>query len=269
MSDVSRLNDLRALRAFVFDMDGVIYRGNRVLPGAADFVKALQRANVPYLFVTNNSTTPPDQVAARLEGMGIAASPSDVLTSAQATAEAMRSELGSGRVLVVGELGIRQALEQAGFNLTDDHRAADAVVAGMDRHCTYHSLSRAALAIRRGIPFYATNGDRSFPSEEGLVPGAGSIVGLLEIATDVPARVIGKPAVEIFDQALRHLGVEPAVTGGIGDRVDTDVIGTQRAGMRSIAVLTGVGTREEFLTMERPPDWIFADLVDLQAAYFG
>ncbi len=260
---------LRDLRGFIFDMDGVIYRGNLVLPGAPGFVKQLRRVGVPYLFLTNNSTTPAGQVAERLVGMGIEATAHDVITSAEATAAVLAAEMPGGRALVVGEAGIREALVDAGLTLTDDHRDADVVVVGMDRQCTYARLRAAALAIRRGAQFVATNPDRSFPAEEGLVPGAGALVGAVEIATDVPARVIGKPALEIFRYALRRLGTAPAQTAVVGDRPETDVQGGQRAGLRTIAVLTGVGTAEEFAAWQPPPDWVFGDLVGLYRAYFG
>ena len=259
---------LRDLRGFIFDMDGVIYRGNRVLPGAAEFVNQLRRAGVPYLFLTNNSTTPAEKVAERLVGMGIEATAPDVITSAEATAAVLAAEMPGGRALVVGEAGIREALVDAGLTLTDDHRAADVVVVGMDRQCTYARLRAAALAIRRGAQFVATNPDRSFPAEDGLVPGAGALVGAVEIATDVRARVVGKPEPEIFRYALRHLGVAAAQTAVIGDRPETDVQGGQRAGLRTIAVLTGVGTAEDFAALQPPPDWIFENLTELHRAYF-
>jgi 4-nitrophenyl phosphatase len=260
---------LRALRGFIFDMDGVIYRGNAVLPGAPEFIAALKDASVPFLYLTNNSTTPPEQVAERLTRMGIPTEPDEVLTSAQATAAALKSEMPGGRVIVIGEAGIRDALVAEGFGLTEDHREADAVVVGLDRHVTYDRLREAALAIRGGARFVATNTDRSLPTEIGLIPGAGALVGALEIATDVAPTVIGKPSAEIFRQALDRLGVDPEHVAAVGDRPETDIAGGHGAGLRTIAVLTGVGTAEEFAALDPPPDWVFADLSALHAAYFG
>jgi len=266
---MSERRGLRDLRGFIFDMDGVIYRGNRVLPGAPEFVSQLRRAGVPYLFLTNNSTTPAGRVAERLVGMGIEATEHDVITSAEATAAVLAAEMPGSRAFVVGEAGIREALVNAGLYLTDDYRDADVVVVGMDRQCTYAKLRAAALAIRRGAQFVATNPDRSFPAEDGLVPGAGALVGAVEIATDVPARVIGKPELEIFRYALRCLGVAPAQTAAIGDRPETDVQGGQRAGLHTIAVLTGVGTAAGFAALQPPPDWVFENLIELHRAYFN
>ncbi|OQA40297.1 MAG: putative hydrolase YutF [Chloroflexi bacterium ADurb.Bin325] len=259
---------LSDLRAFIFDMDGVIYRGAAVLPGAVEFVANLRRAAIPYLFVTNNSTTPPRAVAERLVGMGIDATPDEILTSADATALALAKERNGGRVLVIGEAGIREALTGAGFTLTESAREADMVVVGMDRQVNYMRLREAALAIQRGIPFVATNTDRTLPTEEGLVPGAGSLVGMLEIATSRKARAIGKPAPDIFLIALQRMAASAACTGAIGDRPETDILGGQAAGLRTIAVLTGAGTPEQFAAMQPGPDWVFTDLVELDRAYF-
>ncbi len=260
--------DLRSIRAFIFDMDGVIYRGSKVLPCAPEFIAWLRGQGIPYLFLTNNSTTPPGDVADRLQGMGIQTRPEEVMTSAEATAAYLAELKPRCRVLVVGEAGICQALTAAGFTLTADHRTADAVVVGMDREATYSRLKEASLAIQAGALFIATNRDASLPSEEGLIPGAGSLVGMLEIASGRQAGTVGKPSPGIFRQALARLKTEPQSTACIGDRPETDILGGQAAGLATIAMLTGAGTREDFEGMEQKPDWIFDDLCALQDAYF-
>jgi len=269
MSDGQDLAVLRSIRAFIFDMDGVIYRGNTVLPGAPELIGRLRQDGIPFLFLTNNSTTPAGDVARRLCRMGIEASPEEIMTSADATAAYLAGECPSARVLVIGEAGIRQALTAAGFELTSDHRVADAVVVGMDREATYERLKHASLAIQRGARFIATDLDASLPSEEGLIPGAGSLVGMLEIASGVKAQAIGKPAADIFRQALVRLGVSHEIAATVGDRPETDIVGGQAAGLKTIAVLTGVARRDDFASMQQPPDWVFADLNELFGAYFG
>ncbi len=268
MSDGHDLAALRAVRAFIFDMDGVMYRGKTVLPGAPELITRLRRDGIPYLFLTNNSTTPSDEVARRLCDMGIEASSTDIMTSAEATAAFLADEIPGARVLVVGEAGIRQALTAAGFSLTTDHRLADVVVVGMDRDTTYARLKEASLAIQRGARFIATNLDASLPSEEGLIPGAGSLVVMLEIASGVKAQAIGKPEAGIFRQALARLGVSGEITAAVGDRPETDIVGGQAAKLKTIAVLTGVAHLEDFEAMRPPPDWVFADLIELSSAYF-
>ena len=153
--------------------------------------------------------------------MGIPADAGEVLTSSEATAAALAAEMPGCRVLVVGEVGIREALTEAGLRLTEAYDQADAVVVGLDRNCTYATLRDAALAIRRGALFIATNTDRTLPTEIGFIPGAGALVGALEIATDVTPRVIGKPSRDIFAFALGRLGTPPERTAAVGDRPET------------------------------------------------
>jgi 4-nitrophenyl phosphatase len=262
------LDDLRRIAGFIFDMDGVIYRGAAAIPGAGSFVARLRAASVPFLFLTNNATTPADQVAARITGMGIPASSAEIVTSADAAAATLAAEQPGGRALVIGEAGLTQALTAAGLSLVSAHHEADVVVAGLDRDVTYTKLREAALAIQRGVPFIATNTDASLPTEAGPIPGAGALVGALQIATGVAPRVIGKPMPGFFEFGLRRLGVPRERTATIGDRPDTDIAGGQAAGLRTIAVLTGIGTAEQFAAMRPPPDWVFADLNELARAYF-
>ncbi|MGC8781540.1 MAG: HAD-IIA family hydrolase [Anaerolineae bacterium] len=259
---------LTALRGFILDMDGVVYRGQEVVPGAAEFIAGLRRAGIPFVYLTNNSSTSADRVADRLRGMGIEADAAEIITSAEVTAAEVSRAVEGRRALVIGEEGLHRALAAAGFAPVEDHRQADVVVVGIDRQVTYGRLREAALAIRRGAPFYATNTDRTLPSELGLVPGAGAIVGFLEIATDVKPTVFGKPAPGFFLYALRRLGTPAELTAAIGDRPETDILGAQRAGLRTIAVLSGAGTAGEFAAMQPPPDWIFPSLKELAQAYF-
>jgi 4-nitrophenyl phosphatase len=266
---MANVQQLRALRGFILDLDGVIYRGREVVPGAPEFIADLRRAGIPFIYLTNNSSTPPDKVAARLAGMGIPATAGEVLTSAEVAAAEVSQAVQGRRVLLIGEEGIRVALLRSGFTLVENYCDADVVVVGIDRQATYARLREAALAIRRGAPFFATNTDSTLPTEAGLTPGAGAIVGFLVIATDVQPVVFGKPSPNVFWHALRALGTEAQATAVIGDRGETDILGGQRAGIRTIGVLSGAGTAEDFAAMSPPPDWVFADLAELARAYFG
>jgi 4-nitrophenyl phosphatase len=261
--------NLRELRGFIFDADGTLYRGEAVLPGAAEFISDLRRLGVSWLVATNNSTTPVVGVAARLARMGIPATAADVLNSSQVAAAYVAREMPGARAFMVGEAGVREALVEAGVPLIEDWQAADAVVVGLDREVTYARLRDAALAIRRGAQFIATNADRTLPTELGLIPGAGSVIAFLEIATDVQAHVIGKPSPDIFNYALARLGTPAALTAAVGDRPETDIAGGQAAGLRTIGVLTGASKTEAFAAMQIPPDWVFEDMVALRKAYCG
>ena len=269
MSDAGHAVRLRELRGFIFDADGTLYCGEAVLPGAAEFIADLRRLGIPWLVATNNSTMPPAGVAARLTRMGIPATAADVINSSQVAAAYVAREMPGANVFMVGEAGVREALVAAGVALTEDWQAADAVVVGLDREATYARLRDAALAIRRGARFIASNADRTLPTEQGLIPGAGSVVAFLEIATDVPAHVIGKPAPDIFLHALARLGTPASLTAAVGDRPETDIAAGQAAGLHTIGVLTGASPAEAFASMGTPPDWVFENMVTLRQVYFG
>jgi HAD superfamily hydrolase (TIGR01457 family) len=269
MSDAGNAMMLRAMRGFIFDADGTLYRGETVLPGAAEFIADLSRLGIPWLVATNNSTTPVTGVAARLTRMGIPATVDEVLNSSQVAAAYVAGEMPGARVFMVGEAGVREALLAAGVPLTEDWQAADAVVVGLDREATYARLRDAALAIRRGAQFIATNPDRTLPTEQGLIPGAGSVIAFLEIATDVQAHVTGKPSPDMFRHALARLGTPASLTAAVGDRPETDIAGGQAAGLRTIGVLTGASPAEAFAATVTPADWVYADLVGLRRVYLG
>ncbi|MER2598965.1 MAG: HAD-IIA family hydrolase [Caldilineales bacterium] len=257
-------------RAFLLDGDGVLYRGPTPLPGAAAFIAALNTTATPYLLLTNNASRTPQQLAAEVAAMGIALDADHIFTSAQATALWLQAHYPhTPRVLLIGEAGLEQALQQAGFLLTDDHRAADLVVVGLDRQATYARLAAAALAIGRGCPFIASNPDRSIPTERGIEPGAGALVALLEATTGVAPVMIGKPEPAFFHQALARLGMAAADAVMVGDRYETDILGGNRAGLRTVAVLTGISHAAEFAAADPPPTWMLADLQALLEAWAG
>jgi 4-nitrophenyl phosphatase len=252
---------LSALSAFLTDGDGVLYKGSEPLPGAREFTAALDKASIPFLVLTNNATSTPEQVAGKLAKMQIGIAPERIFNSAQAAASWLKERFPSGtRALAVGESGLRIPLEAAGFTLVDDHRSAELVVAGLDRQATYAKLAEATLAINAGCPFVGTNPDLSIPTERGVEPGAGSVLAFLQAATGVTPTVLGKPQPGFFHQALARLGVSAGETAMIGDRYETDILGGANAGLYTIAVLTGISTAEEFSRATPPPTWIFRDL---------
>ncbi|MBX5491700.1 MAG: TIGR01457 family HAD-type hydrolase [Chloroflexi bacterium] len=254
-----------APRALLIDLDGVIYRGRQVLPGAHALFAHLHQHRIPYRLLTNNATLTPRQYQAKLRAMGIRVPATSVLTSAVATAAYLREVAGPGaRVLVVGERGLRNALRAAGCVLVD--RQADYVVAGLDRTVCYPRLTAACLAIAAGATFIGTNPDPAFPTEEGLWPGAGAIQALLTACTGVRPRVIGKPQPTMLEQALRQLGVAPADALMVGDSLLTDVAGGRAAGVPTALVLTGVTRASDLAAATVRPDHVFRDLAELLAA---
>ena len=162
------------------------------------------------------------------------------------------------RVLVIGGQGLRDEVTRVGFQLVDQN--ADVVVAGIDWDLTYDKLKRATIEIRRGAKFVGTNADKTYPGAEGIIPGAGAILAAIQTATDVTPLVIGKPEPAMFEIAIEKMRVPVEATAMLGDRLDTDIEGAQRAGLVSILVLTGVTTRELLAKTRVQPDWVFENL---------
>ncbi|MDR5682795.1 MAG: HAD-IIA family hydrolase [Armatimonadota bacterium] len=255
--------DLRAARAVVLDLDGVVYRGRRPLPGAREFVAALRRRRIPFVFATNNSAHTVGEYAERLEGMGISASPEQIVTSAVCAADYLRNRKDApAKVFVIGGPGLRATLRQAGFALADAP-PADAVVVGLDVELTYARLRDACIAIRRGASFVATNRDANLPVEDELWPGSGAIVAAIETSTGVSPVVLGKPEPYLFEMALRRLGAAAAETVMVGDQVATDIAGAARVGMRTALVLSGVSAAEDPAGYAARPDVVVVDLHEL------
>ena len=259
----AKLSDIRSL---LIDMDGVLYRGKTGLPGGPELMALLAEQDISYLMVTNNSTLTPASFVERLGGMGIEVPEELIMTSGVATAEYLRTIAPTGaKVNVVGEQGLVDVLEERGFQIGG--RDSDYVVCGWDKTVTYEKLMIACLAIRDGATFVGTNADKTYPLENDLIPGAGSILAALITSTDVDPIVIGKPETIIFEQSLRILGAEPQETAMLGDRLDTDILGAHRAGIATIMVLTGVNSAKEAQAYKAPPDFVFADLPALLRAW--
>jgi 4-nitrophenyl phosphatase len=266
------LLDLRTVRGVLFDMDGVVYVGNRVLPGVQQMLDYLEQTGRKWLCVTNNASKTPAQFVEKLTDMGIRARPEQILGSAEATAGWLAEQIQfhgwpGGKIIMVGQDGLRAALKHHGFETTTEPTEATYAIAGINFELTYEELARTALAIRNGAKFIGTNSDLSYPSERGLLPGAGSILALLTAATGVEPTVIGKPNPGMYDQAIRRLGLQPEQTMMVGDRYDTDISGALTMGLATTGVLTGVSTRQDFESAEQPPHLIANDLLELRQIF--
>jgi 4-nitrophenyl phosphatase len=256
----------KQIRHLLIDLDGVLFVGSTALPDAPAFIDWLRNREITFRLVTNNATLTPEQYVAKLEGMGIAVEPAEVFTSALATAIYLQREGAEGQTAyVVGEAGLKTALQGVGLRLSDRH--PDWVVAGLDRQLTYESLAVACLAIRAGARFVGTNPDTSLPTERGLVPGAGAIQAALVAATGVTPVVIGKPQPTMLQLAMDQLGGTLEDTAMLGDRLDTDIDGAHALGMQSILVLTGVSTRKEAAHSTRPPTLIVESLTQFMSEW--
>lgn len=254
---------LRSAKAWIFDMDGVLYRGAEPLPGVGDLFAALELRERAFMLATNNSMSTADEYVKKLATMSISVPPEAILTSAMATRDFLRRDLGEDLTLsIIGMPALtRQLLE--GTNFTDVTATAtqpDAVVIGLDKIFTYEKLAMANSAIRAGARFVATNTDATLPTEHGLIPGAGSIVAAIQTASGQAPVIVGKPEPLMLQMALSRMGVAPDEAVMVGDRLDTDIIAGERAGMLTLLVLTGVSTREEIAHSPSLPDLVFTDL---------
>ncbi len=257
---------LASVRALIIDVDGVLWRGDRMMPGVSAFFDFLRARRIPFVIATNNAMRPASDVVEQLTTINVRVSESEVLTASEATARYLSRVTPRGaRVLVVGGEGVQNAMADAGFQLVDQD--ADVVVVGLDMALTYDKLRRAALDICHGAKFVGTNADKTLPSAEGDIPGAGSIIAALQAATGVAPLVIGKPERAMFDIAVEKLGVAREATAMLGDRLDTDIEGAQNAGLQSILVLTGVTTREILAQSKIRPGLTFENLDALREAW--
>lgn len=256
---MSLLTDYDAL---LLDLDGTVWEGGRAIPGA---VETLTTAGLPGIYITNNASRTPEDVAHRLRGIGLPAEASDILTSAQAAIELAAAEIPAGApVLVLGTDAFRELATEAGFRVVDsaDGRPA-AVLQGHNPTTGWAQLSEAALAIRDGARFIASNLDSSLPSERGLLVGNGSMVAAVVSATGVTPVAAGKPEPAMFHSATAHLGAHRPLA--VGDRLDTDIEGGNAAGLDTFQVLTGVSGPMALLRaapVERPT-FIADSLTDL------
>lgn len=258
---------LRAIRHLIIDMDGVLWRGRRPMPGLAAFFAFLRRRGIRFVLATNNASRSRADYVAQLAQFGVAVDPEEVLPSGEATALYLQEIAPPGaRVLVVGERALREALEAAGFRLVEEE-TADFVVVGLDWGLTYAKLARAARAIWNGARFIGTNPDPVWPGEDGLYPGNGATLAFLERATGVAPVVVGKPEPLMFRIAMARMGAAPASTAVIGDQIPTDIVGGKRAGLTTILVLSGATAPAALAESPVQPDLVFPDIQALQRAW--
>jgi glycerol-1-phosphatase len=229
------------------DLDGVVYIGPDVVPGAAESLARASKAGMRVAFVTNNAARTPGVVAAHLRELGVAAEPHDVVTSAQAAATLVAEQVPAGaRVLVVGGEGLRAALTERGLRpvaSADDGPAA--VVQGFAPEVGWTLLTEGVIAVRRGLPWVASNLDGTIPTARGIAPGNGALVGVVAAVTGMTPVVAGKPELALHEETVLRTGAQHPLA--VGDRLDTDIEGANRAGVDSLLVLTGVTSPAEMV----------------------
>lgn len=259
--------NLSDIKALILDMDGVLWRENTPIGDLPAIFNHIHERGFKVALATNNATRTVDEHLEKLSGFGLALEAWQIVSSASTTANVLSREFpNGGAVFVVGQNGIQRALEERGFKVItdpDDETTPVAVIGSLDRNISYQKLRRATLHIRAGAPFYGTNPDKTFPTPEGLAPGAGSILAAIEAATDINPIIIGKPQSTMMNMALENLGAAAEETLVVGDRLETDIAAGQAVGCKTALVLSGVATREGAENWKPAPDMIIEDLSSL------
>ncbi|MCL2665901.1 MAG: HAD-IIA family hydrolase [Defluviitaleaceae bacterium] len=257
------LSALRNKRGYICDMDGVIYHGNRLLPGVTEFVDWLKKENKNYLFLTNASGRTPRELRQKLQRMGLDIAEDNFYTSALATAKFLQSQSPGCSAYVIGAPGLVNALYGAGITMNDV--SPDYVVVGETDHYNYESIVRAVRHVNNGAHLVATNPDLTGPMEDGIVPACRALVSPIELATGKGAYYVGKPNALMMRTGLRLLGVHSAEAAMIGDRMDTDIVAGIETGLDTVLVLSGVTTRENMTVFPYRPKYVLNGVGDIAA----
>lgn len=248
-------------QGLLIDMDGVIYRGNELIPGAREFIHGLKKDRVPFLFLTNNSQRTRRDVQTKLQRMGIEVHERNIFTCAMATARFLAAKKHAGTAYVIGEGGLLQALHRNGYSIVD--HSPDFVVVGEGRTVTLDALERAVNMIMNGAKLIATNLDPNCPTQSGTRPGCGATVAYLEAVTGIKAFSVGKPSPIMMRVARKELGLATSQTVMLGDTMETDILGGVQMGYRTILTLTGSTKREDLDHFAYGPDVIVESVAEL------
>lgn len=260
VGEIRKVIGLKPYKGYLIDLDGTMYRGNEEIKGAKEFIAHLNRMDIPYLFITNNSTLTREDVVEKLARFQIETTKNNVLTTAVATANYIKGRKDDATCYVIGENGLKEACKTAG--ITFSNTVCDFVVIGLDREITYEKLASASLLIRKGAQFISTNRDAAIPTEKGLLPGNGAITAAVATSTKTTPLFIGKPEKIIMDEALRLLKLRKNEVLMIGDNYETDICAGIKSDIDTLMVLTGFTTAEDLLYVKKQPTYVMADLYD-------
>jgi NagD protein len=249
------------MHGYLIDMDGVIYRGPQLIPGADRFIGELRAAGIPFLFLTNNSQRTRRDVVTKLQRLGIDVEERHIFTCAMATARFLAQQKPGGTAFVIGEGGLLTALHTNGFAIVD--KDPDYVVVGEGRTMTFEMVEAGLKMILGGAKLVATNLDPNCPTQDGARPGCGALVAMLETAAGVKAFSVGKPSPLMLRAARKELELTTDQTVVIGDTMDTDILGGAQLGFKTILVLSGGTRREDLARFAYQPDCIVDSLADL------
>ena len=254
------------IKALILDMDGVIWKADAPIGDLPAIFKRIRARGLKYVFATNNSTRTSEQYVEVLKELGVDVEPWQIVTSSHGVAHAVAQKFPPGtKVFMIGEDGIRMALEERRFEILSVEEApqAQVVVMGIDRTINFQKVVEATLLVRNGIPFYATNTDKTFPTPRGEIPGSGAWISVITTATGIQPIIAGKPFPFLMELSLEKLGTTKEETLVVGDRLETDIAAGQAVGCPTALVLSGVSTKEQAKAWEPKPTVIAASLNDL------
>ncbi len=264
MTQSKLLDKFPSLKSVILDMDGVLWRDKESIGDLPEIFTRISGLGLKVLLATNNATKNVSEYLEKLAGYGVHLETWQVMTSAIACGIYLKEKYPTGgKLYIIGTPSLVNTLVDYGFQSAVEGERALAVVAGLDRDFNYHKLRNATIQIYQGAFFMGTNPDRTFPTPEGLVPGAGSILAAIQAATYVEPFIAGKPSPLMYAMAMERLQTSPEDTIAVGDRFDTDIVGGQRAGMRTALLLSGVESRSNSPEWHPEPDMIAGDLTEL------
>lgn len=263
-SDQKSSEFLKDIHALMIDIDGTLLRGNLALPGLVEFLDFLNTHDIQFQVASNNATKTLAAYHQKISAFGANLSIENILTSSTVTALYLQEKYPGGKVYMIGQSGLEEALTQAGIQIIAGMNGkAAAVVVGGDYSLTYEKLKYASLHIQQGAEFIGTNPDLLYPTDEGMVPECGMTLVALETATEVKPIIMGKPNRFMFDQGMKKMGVDSHSTAMLGDRLETDIQGGKNAGMKTILVETGIDNQETVISKGIQPDLVVKDLLEL------
>lgn len=249
---------------YLIDLDGVVYRGNELLPGAKEFISWLETNHKKYLFLTNNSFATAAQILAKLERLGISCNNAHLLTAGQAAVQNIARRLPQGVVYIVGEQPLVELVESYGLTAANaDAQEADAVLVGLDRDFDYAIMSNAMNIVRSGALFVTINRDPVLPIAGGFIPGCGALAAAIEVASGVTPEVVGKPEPMLLQEAMHMSGSQPGETVMIGDGLQVDILAGHNAGTHTLLVFSGSSSREDLEKSSIKPDHVYENLAEL------
>lgn len=249
---------------YLFDLDGTIYLGERIIPGAKETIETLKSLKKKIVYLSNKPIQTRENYAAKLNRLGIPTKPAEVINSSLAMARWLSSQARGTTIFVVGEPPLIAEMAQAGFRISEDPEEIQYVVASFDRTFDYRKLNIALQAIKRGAHFVATNPDRTCPVEGGEIPDCAAMVGAIEGATGKKVEtIVGKPSDIMIRVAVDFMGLQPKECLFVGDRLETDVFMGKKAGMATALVLTGVTHRERLKKSNIQPDYVWENVAEM------